>query len=113
MTTRENLLKLTGRRYRPVDIPGIGALKVRSLTELERAKVENAALGDKTILKRVILIQSLVDGATLEPVFSESDFDTLGQLDGAVVDTIVGEAMKLNQISAEDVAGLLGKPDGI
>lgn len=110
MSTRETILKLTGRRYLPVEIPGLGTLKLRSLSELERAKVEEVSVMDRPKLKRTILIQSLVDSETLQPVFTDADFDLVGTIDGAVVDKIVGASMKLNSISQEDVETLLGKP---
>ena len=110
MSTRETILKLTGRRYLPVNIPGLGPLTVRSLSELERAKVEDVSQKDRQRLKRTILIQSLVDSETKQPVLTDADFDLLGEVDGAIVDEIVSVSMKLNQISEDDVISLLGKP---
>lgn len=110
MTTRDTLLKLTGRRYLPVDIPGLGPLTVRSLSELERSKVEDVSTNDRPKLKRTILIQSLVDSETKLPVFTDADMELVGTIDGAVVDTIVGASMQLNKISEADVLSLLGKP---
>lgn len=108
MSTREQILKLTGRRFRKVGIPGIPDLTVQSLTELERAKVEVATKNPET-LKRTIVIQSAICGKTGEKLFTDDDMELLAKLDSSVIDSIVVEAGKLSKISEEDMAALLGE----
>jgi hypothetical protein len=115
-STRSRLLKLTGRRYEPVNLPGFGPLRVRSLNDGERAIVEEFAKTRTRELKRVVLVLSLVEPDSDDLVFPfddetelESFINLLSCVDGAVVDRIVSAAMKLNQFSEADIRSLLGE----
>lgn len=117
MSTRSRLLKLTGRRFLPVEVPGFGSLRVRSLTEGERSIVEEFADLNQRVVKRVILILSLVEAESEAVVFPFTDEDQLRKIvaeletmDAAVVDGIVSVSMKLNRISEADVRSMLGEP---
>lgn len=107
---RSKVLGLTGRRYSPkIYIPGLGEFVARNMTELERAAVE-AGLGDRTAVKRLIVIHSICDFANRELVFLPEDFESLGSVDSAVIDRLCSAALKLNNFSEEDIRTLLGEP---
>ncbi len=116
--TRARLLKLTGRRYRPVDLPGFGPLRVRSLSDGERGILEEYANHEKRLVKRLVFVLSLVEADSEELVFPWADeagllalVNELGELDGAIVDKIAGAAMVLNDVSEGDIKTLLGERD--
>jgi hypothetical protein len=120
VSTRSRFLMLTGRRYLPVTLPGFQNLHVQSLSDGERAFVEDYAASQPRKVKRVILIHSLVEidpdtkaVTVLFPYQAEAELialiDELSHLDGVVSDTVVNVAMKLNKISDNDIRLLLGE----
>lgn len=107
---RSKVLGLTGRRYSPkIYIPGLGNFVARNMTELERAAVE-AGMGDRTAVKRLVVINSICDWESKELVFRSEDFEALGGVDSAVIDRLCSAALKLNNFSEEDIRTLLGEP---
>jgi hypothetical protein len=110
-TLRDNILKLTGRRYlpKPGNIPGLGEFQARSMSELERAELE-AAAGDRTKVKRLAVIYSICDAKTKQPLFTTADLDGLGQVDSTVIDKLAAAALSHSEISETDIKSLLGEP---
>lgn len=108
---RDNVLKLTGRRYlpTPLNIPGLGDFQARSLSELERAELE-AAAGDRKKVKRLAVIYAICDAKTKQPLFSAADLDGLGNVDSTVIDKLAAAALSHSDISETDIKALLGEP---
>lgn len=114
-TTRERFLKLSGRRYLPVTIPGFGPLRVRSMNEAERAELE-AFKNQPKLVKRVVVALSLCEPDEDRPVFDCSTAEALdlavaqlALIDGAVINEVAATAFQLNRIEESDVKALLGE----
>lgn len=91
--TRDNLLATTRRRYTVCELPGIGAVRIQSISELDRAKIEQVAAQDITRMRAQLLALTLVDdeGARL---FADSELDTILAMDSRVTNELSSRAME-------------------
>jgi hypothetical protein len=58
---RDALLASTKRRYTTTEVSGLGTVRLQSLTELERAKIEEVASTDVTRMRAHLIAFALVD----------------------------------------------------
>ncbi len=93
---RDALLGAPARRFAEVAIEGLGRVRIRSLTELERSRIE-ASMRDKkgnlsssrmVDLKCRLIVDSVVDGEG-NPLFTNSDIDRIRQQDSKVTNSLV------------------------
>ena len=106
---REQLLKLTERRFAPAGLPGFPDLRVRSLFGDEREILERRIQDDPTRAKRHLMIACLCGPHDDVPIFTYADFDSFGSMDSSVLDAVAGAAMKIAKFSEQDVQSLMGE----
>jgi len=106
---RDRVMSRTARRYATYDVPGFGKVTVRSWNELERAQFE-AITADETVVKRWLVVLSVVDHQGAGLTFTPEDIDELGKVDSVIIDQIAAIAFRHNSITPEDQKTLLGKP---
>lgn len=71
------------RRLQTYDVPGVGPVTIRSLTERERADLEIAARDDPASLRCRMIVAAVVDQDGLA-VFSAGDVEAIGQMDSRI-----------------------------
>lgn len=103
------------RRTTIVDVPGLGAVKIRSLREKERAQYEGDTLDDfgdvqkeKVITAKRRLICLAVVDANGEPLLEPGDVAALGEMDSAIVNELFRHVSDFTGISKGDIADLVG-----
>lgn len=111
---RSEILSHTTRRYSDVDIPGVGNVRIRSLTEAERNAIELKQLdkhGRRDLKKLPYtkvnwIIACAVDehGACL---FADADADRLLLVDSYITDTLFDAIQDHVGLSAKDREALL------
>ena len=79
-TIRDALLASCKRRYTEETIEGLGTVRLQSLTELERAKVEVAARDNASVLRGMLIAMSLVDDEG-NRLFGDGEVDTILAMD--------------------------------
>ena len=93
---RDALLGAAPRRFVTVEIENLGNVRIRSLTELERSRIE-ASMRDKKgnlsssrmlDLKCRLIVDCVVD-ANGNPLFTNSDIDRIRQQDSKVTNELV------------------------
>lgn len=93
---RDALLGPPKRRFAKIDVPDLGAVRIRSLTELERSRIE-ASMRDKKgglsgskllDLKCRMIVECVVDESG-NPIFTSRDIPQLNQQDSKVTNAIV------------------------
>lgn len=77
---RDKLLGSVQRRYSTVEVPGLGAVRLQSLTELERAQIEQVAATDVTRMRAQLIAVALVDDAG-NRLFSDQETDHILRMD--------------------------------
>lgn len=98
--TREALLGPLKRRFADVDIAGWGKVRLRSLSELERSRIEASMLDKKGQLSSTKIVDikcrwivaAVVDGDG-NPILTNSDIPQLQQQDSSLTDSLM-EAIK-------------------
>jgi len=90
---KSQILAANKRRYADVSIPGVGTVRVRSLTERERSEYEAGFLdsdGKATNLVdgKVRLIVLCVCNAEGQRLFSDADKEVLGGVDAVVTNAL-------------------------
>lgn len=102
LVTRDQLLGLTGRRFHEFSVSGLPSpVRIRSLTEREKAKYEMELLGKKgggnpaavRASRRKLIVLTAVDREG-NPILSEEDVHTLEDIDGGITSQIFAEAQK-------------------
>ena len=101
---RDGLLGLTSRRFKWVEktFPEHGKIRreIQSLSELEKAAIENAPVENKStrrykLAEMAIMRQRLIIACDVQPnhspTYSESDIPALGKIDGAVTNWLYEE----------------------
>ena len=91
LVSREQLLGATKRRFTILDVPNLGKVRVRSLTERERTQFESDNLDDKCLVdkeqallaKRRLIVLCVVD-AEGNPTLTLEDAERLADIDGAI-----------------------------
>lgn len=95
---REEMLLRKPRRIKPVDVPGWGRFRIRSLTELERSRFE-ATIRDKTgqvssnkmiDLKCRLIVLCVVD-ENGDQMLNNADIEELRQQDSMLTNALVEE----------------------
>lgn len=89
--TREALLNKAKPRYEVVDIPGVGKIGIRSVSELQKSRRDSRSVDASGALLKdyaerarafAFIDQLMVDEET--PMFSESDVEEIQAMDHAV-----------------------------
>ncbi len=112
MNLREKILNANDIQEEIVEVPEWGVkVLVRGLTGEARAKILSGAtdLSGKIDYKKMyasLLIYSVFDPDTKEPVFEETDRDALLKKSATAIDRIVNVAMKLSGLGKEAEAQL-------
>ena len=88
LKTREAILSKTTRRYATIELPEVGEVRVRSLTERERSICELKAVEDTQNFRATLIAMTLVDEDG-DRLFTDSDVVTIGEIDSAVTGAIV------------------------
>lgn len=107
------LLGSAKRRFAKVEIENLGVVRIRSLTELERSRIE-ASIRDKKgqlstnkmlDLKCRMIVETVVDGEGNQ-VFKNSDIDQIRQQDSKVTNALMDAIQAHVGITDEDVENL-------
>lgn len=77
---RDKLLGSVKRRYSTADIAGLGQVRMQSLTELERAQIEQVATTDVTRMRAHLIALSLVDDDG-NRLFADQEVETILKMD--------------------------------
>ncbi len=111
--TRDALLGVAKRRYATVEVDGLGKVRIRSLTELERSRIE-ASLRDKKgnlsgnrmiDLKCRMIVETLVDGDG-NLLFTNADIERIRQQDSKVTNTLTDAIQAHVGFTDEDMEDL-------
>lgn len=96
LATRDQILCAGKRRFREVEVPGWGAFRIRSMTELERSRFEASILdkkgqvaSGKLVDQKCRLIVLCVVDENGDPLLTNNDIDTLRQVDSAFTNKLV------------------------
>ena len=111
--TKAALLAANKRRFTDVDVPGVGKMRLRSLTERERSGYESGMLGKdgRTNLKKIaeakvaLIVLCLCDAEDRQ-LLSSADAAALGELDSSVTNVLFDACTKHCGISETDVEEL-------
>jgi hypothetical protein len=111
--TREAFLRPLARRFRDFELPSLGKIRIRSLTELERSKFEASCRDKKGNLsnnrlldvKCRMIVLCVVDGEG-NPILTNNDIDQLRQQDSRVTNKLFDEIQDHCGISDEDLGDL-------
>ena len=90
---RDALLSARTRRFREVDIPGLGTVKIQSMSERERADAQRLS-EDKPGEFSARLIVTCVCNGDGHRLFSEADIPLLLEADSRVVQSLIGEILE-------------------
>lgn len=88
-TLRDKLIETVKRRYKTIEISGIGGVRLQSLTEREYSQVEDAQPEDR---RPLLIAKTLVD-VDDSRVFADDEIDTISKMDFAVANAIAEHAM--------------------
>lgn len=113
--TREQLTARAKRRYLEFDVPHLGKVRIRNLTERERSRFESVLLSNSGGLvksklenaKRRLIVETVVD-AQGELILKPADVAALEEQDGAVTSLIYEEAKKHCGFDRDDIEELVG-----
>ena len=108
---KASILGANKRRFRDVDVPLIGKVRIRSLTERERSEYEAGFLdgsGNVSSLvdSKVRLIVLCVCNAEGHRLFTDEEATVLSDVDAVVTNTLADECRRLSGFSDEDVGKL-------
>ena len=96
VATREKLFSCTRRRFVTKEVAGL-TFCFQSLTEAEKSRFEKTVLNKSGNVKddsrRRLLVATLVDEKSKEPLLTDDDLSELGQLDGALPSQLFAVAM--------------------
>ena len=113
---RDAFLRPAARRYKTIDVPGLGLVRIRNLTEREKSIYEAGILGSKKIptpaklsRARSRLICAAVVGDDDQPLFSEDDAPKLADMDGAASTALYQEIAEHCGMAEEESAEELAK----
>lgn len=114
---KAQLLKLTPKKFTPVNIPGVGIVHVHGMPETTRAVFEATAENaeNKKAIKRLLVCFTCREGESVDSplIFSIEDIPAMGKMDSAVIDKLATEGMKRAGIGDVDLETLLGEPEPV
>lgn len=110
---REAMLAVCKRRYVTVDVPGVGDVRLQSLSELERSQYELAALDNKNAVSREKLLHQrcrlialcVVDDEG-KRLFSDDDVRLLLEMDSQITNAIFDAAQLHCGFTKADIEAL-------
>lgn len=114
--TREQFLQFGSERiFDVVDVPGLGKVRIRSLTELERCRYETGHLDAegniddaKTLAgKRRLIVMCVCDGDG-NPILTDADVEALAGKHGAFTGLVYDRCWKHCGFSREDLVSVVG-----
>ena len=113
---KASILAMNKRRFADVEIPGLGTLRIRSLTERERSEYEAGFLdsdGRATNLVdgKVRLIMLCVCNASGQRLFSDADKPALEAMDSIITNRLVDECRTHCGFTDEDMDVLVKNSD--
>lgn len=111
--TRDAFLRPLVRRFKDFEVPELGKVRIRSLTELERSKFEascrdkkgNLAPNKLLDLKCRMIVLCVVDGDGNQ-ILANNDIEQLRQQDSRVTNKLVDEIQAHCGFSDEDLEDL-------
>lgn len=119
LATREAILAANKRRYREIEVPIVGAVRIQSLTERERNVCESWFFdkqgrrdADRSIESKARWIVECVVDEHGARMFTEADIPTLLALDAAATNHIFDEILQHVGYSETDRKALLGNSPG-
>lgn len=92
MSIRDNLQAAVARRFHSATVPTLGDVRIQSLSEFERAEIEERGQKTPKLFNCYLMIGTLVDDDG-DRVLSEGDIEWLKQLDSRVSTAIVREIL--------------------
>ncbi len=112
MLNREYFQAPPSRRFDTIDLPDGNQARIRSLNELERSQLDNAAVNDKGELVRRELLRyrcrviaaCLVDEEGNQ-LLSEADIPAIGRLDSATTTALYNACVKHCALEKKDEEG--------
>lgn len=90
LKAREALLERTERRYAESYVEEIGLIRIQSLSEFERAKIEKVAIETPEKLRALLIVFCLVDEEG-NRLFSDEDVDAIGAIDSRTTAAVYTE----------------------
>ena len=105
MLTRDEILRADDLSLTSVEVPEWGgAVYVRALRAGEREQLERQIRHDDTLqgFRELVVATAVSDGAG-EPLFSQDDLPALAAKNGAVVDRLAQEILRLSGMGADAV----------
>jgi hypothetical protein len=107
MVTRDQFFADAPRiRTEDVDVPGIGVVRVRTVSAGERCRLEFSSQGKGRDGYRARLVVASAVDQDGKPLFTYEDVDRISAMPAYVVDPIVEAVARLNAFSAADVKEL-------
>lgn len=105
------ILGANKRRYREVDVPLIGKVRIRSLTERERSEYEAGFLDKSGNVSNIVdgkvrLIVLCACNAEGHRIFSDADANSLADVDAVVTNALADECRSLSGFSEDDIRNL-------
>ena len=101
--TREQLLELGKPRIEEVDVPGVGKVWLRSLSEVKRAQ-RDVTLWDESgqpvsNFQELVRVYAIIDQVCMnesEPMFSDADVSAVQEMDHAITRPLYEAVRKFN-----------------
>lgn len=85
LKNRDSFLALATRRYQTVTIPEFGDVRIQSLSEGERAKIETEAAKDNFATLRARLVAACLVDEDGTRLFGDDECEAIGRLDSRYV----------------------------
>jgi len=122
LTTRNELLGLTKRRHKTIEIPELGlTFRIQSLTEREKSEYETALLTKTgrsvsrerlTDAARRLMVLCLVDDSG-ERLLEQGDVNALSQLDSIVAAKIYNECQTHCGFGEDDIEQIVKNSESV
>ena len=110
------LLAANKRRYATIDVPGLGVVRIRNLTERERSAYECGFLREdgSTDLSdaKIRLIIATVCNKDGLLIFTDNDREALEKIDGIITNAIAEASKKLSGITDDSFEALVKNLEG-
>lgn len=117
---REAFFAATKRRFREIDVPVVGRVKIRSLKEIDRQQLDRDVLKkdgslreDRYAEARLRLIVASVVDADGNLVFTDEDLPKLRELDYAVTRAIEKACLEHQGADADEIKELAKNSEAI
>ena len=86
MIDKATLLAKCKRRYANLDVPGVGMIRVQSMTERERAAIEQAIIkGDTAGTMRARVLAACMVDEDGRKIWGDHELETISEMDSVTV----------------------------